>query len=93
MSDQLPEYQCHKRVRAAKILWQRPLDAQDEGARAGVVLELEGGFEREVSYGWLLKHNLSAEGRGGYFVEYADGHTSWSPAAAFEQGYKRATDR
>jgi hypothetical protein len=33
----------------------------------------------------------SVDGRDGYKVVYADGYTSWSPTAAFEQAY-RPTD-
>lgn len=33
---------------------------------------------------WLKKHSPSL---GGYYVVYADGYSSWSPAKAFEEGY------
>jgi hypothetical protein len=37
---------------------------------------------------WHAKH---APHVGGYFVQYEDGYTSFSPAEAFESGYVRAT--
>lgn len=36
---------------------------------------------------YLMKHNPEV---GGYFVQYADGYQSFSPGAAFEEGYTRA---
>jgi hypothetical protein len=33
---------------------------------------------------YVAKHKPQA---GGYYVVYADGYKSWSPAAAFEEGY------
>ena len=71
----VPEYKCHKVVRAAKI-------ADIENV---TVLKLEG-VERGrcVSFAWLEKHNPQV---GGYLVFYADGYVSYSPAKAFEEGY------
>jgi hypothetical protein len=72
----LPQYRCHKVVRAAKIT---APDMQYnrlflEGDR--VVGELPGNF--------FEKHHPQA---GGYLVVYADGYMSYSPAEAFEDGY------
>jgi hypothetical protein len=39
-----------------------------------------------VGLGYLTKHNPEP---GGYYVLYADGYESFSPAAAFEEGYTR----
>jgi hypothetical protein len=33
-----------------------------------------------------MKHSPEA---GGYYVQYKDGYTSFSPAEAFEEGYTR----
>lgn len=48
-----------------------------------------------VSRNWLdaqeaiaRKRVASGELKGGYFVRYEDGYESWSPAQAFEGGYK-----
>jgi hypothetical protein len=39
-----------------------------------------------VSDEYASKHNPDA---GGYYVRYADGYESFSPAQAFEEGYTR----
>jgi len=39
-----------------------------------------------VSAEFLAKHKPEV---GGYWVQYADGYQSFSPAAAFEEGYTR----
>ncbi len=77
---QLPKYRCHKVVRAAKIL------ALREVPDFGPVLDLEGGHERPCKVGWDEKIV------GGYYVEYDDGYASWSPAKAFEEGYRRSSE-
>jgi hypothetical protein len=41
-----------------------------------------------VDHEFLRKHNPEV---GGYFVLYADGYESYSPAKAFEEGYTRIT--
>jgi hypothetical protein len=49
----------------------------------------EPGFgEFVVSDAFIQKHNPQP---GGYFVVYADGYQSYSPAKAFEEGYKLVT--
>jgi hypothetical protein len=73
---ELPLYQCHKKVRAAKVvgIWGNP-DRLNLGEH-GVV---------EVDELWFTRNpDLKA---GGYFVEYKDGYTSYSPAEPFEAGY------
>lgn len=75
----LPKYRCHKEVRAARI---------DRMAHntvgSNIILGLSCGATRTVSHDWFKKH---APAHGGYFVEYEDGYTSYSPAGAFESGY------
>lgn len=47
----------------------------------------EDGYEPfEVSGEYLVKHKPTV---GGYWVLYADGYQSFSPAQAFEEGYSR----
>lgn len=46
----------------------------------------EGYAPFRVSEEYIVKHNPQI---GGYYVVYADGYESWSPAAAFEEGYTR----
>ena len=83
MSD-LPVYKCHKEVRACKIgaIGQRIV------AGKGVVTEITpaDGFEsfEVVAADYMTKHQPEA---GGYYVRYADGYESYSPAKAFEEGY------
>ena len=38
-----------------------------------------------VSYSWDYRHQPQP---GGYFVRYEDGYESYSPAEAFESGYR-----
>jgi hypothetical protein len=84
------KFKSHKIVEAAKILDLIP----DE--RGGAILTLSGAQTetRQVVAGpWLDKHRPGAEDTtlvGGYFVRYPDGYESWSPAAAFEEGYAPA---
>jgi hypothetical protein len=81
----MDQYQSHKKVWAGKI--ERVEALLDKGA----TLHLAGGRTVDVSDHYLVKH-LPKEADlsgliGGYFVNYADGYLSWSPAAAFEEGY------
>lgn len=77
-------YQCHKRVRAAKI-------AAFEMVPAGCSrITFDNGDTIFVDGAWLTR-NPALE-VGGYFVEYPDGYTSYSPAAAFEERYSIITD-
>ncbi|NKF21586.1 hypothetical protein [Solimonas marina] len=85
MNNELPLYQCHKRVRAAKI---EHINVFNENGDAELICE--GGYETSVAGEWLARvappgaaHSLI----GGYIVQYGDGYASWSPAAAFEDGY------
>lgn len=87
----LPRYRCHKVVEAAEIRGVTLI------AGRGAVLQLHLGttmvsrgvetdhcVEVEVGRDWCDHHKVQP---GGYFVRYADGYTSFSPAAAFEEGY------
>jgi hypothetical protein len=71
---ELPQYQCHKKVRAAKIA------AIDFGER----LDLMPHGIVEVGAQWINEKRAHA---GGYYVIYEDGFASYSPAKAFEEGY------
>lgn len=78
----LPEWQCHKRVRAAQIV------AIDEAQHiTGLRLTLRtptGEIRIYVDAQWAARHDAKV---GGYYVIYADGYSSFSPRAAFEEGY------
>lgn len=74
----LPQYSCHKVVRAAKIL-EIVHDAEWH-------LRLEGGYVVHVDDVWMGRHEPII---GQVYVVYADGYASCSPAAPFEAGYQR----
>lgn len=80
---ELPLYQCHKQVRAAKITGVEPQNPRT----LTTTLQL-GDIQAstEVSAEWHAKHEPTI---GSYYVVYADGYTSCSPAQAFEEGYTR----
>ncbi len=85
----LPEYQCHKRVRAAKIADILTLGPPTHFGNATVAAKLSFRIDGDqfhvlVTREWMSKHQPQ---KGGYYVEYDDGYTSYSPAAAFEGGY------
>lgn len=75
-------YKSHKTVHAAKITGVGPMDAN--GASTLIFGEIGG--QRDVDMSWVKKFTPEV---GGYFVSYADGYTSFSPAKAFEEGYTR----
>lgn len=87
----LPEYVCHKVVRAAKIvaigIGPEPGVDAVPSARRGVRLALEGAAHVDVSQLWMQTKSAQP---GGYFVQYEDGYSSFSPAKAFEEGYVAA---
>lgn len=80
----LPQYDCHKRVGALKIALVLPNPR-------GIELHFtdESVVPFQMSDEWDKKHSPYA---GGYLVAYADGYLSFSPPAAFEQGYKPVSD-
>lgn len=76
----LPEFKCHKIVRATKI---RAVHASSPPE----VDMLEVDHLPELVHledDWVSRHQPEA---GGYLVVYADGYMSYSPAGAFEKGY------
>lgn len=85
---EMPRYRSHKEVWALKIKTIEPDGSAPHGAAGSCIVTPE-----EASYAtfrvdeeYCRKHNPQA---GGYYVVYADGYKSWSPAAAFEEGYTR----
>lgn len=82
----LPTYQCFKQVQAAKITKIVPLD-QDAGISQAPRTALF--FDNEnivVTEEWMDRFKPEV---GGYYVQYEDGYSSFSPAKAFEAGYVR----
>ena len=76
----LPQYQCHKIVQAARItsvdLFTDHCVLHHDNVAVGPLVET------------LAWHNKHRPQPGGYYVVYEDGYTSWSPAEAFEGGYR-----
>jgi hypothetical protein len=77
VATEMPRYKCHKEVWALKI-------AKIEGVI--VTPEDKRYTPFEVGDDYLLKHKPFV---GGYYVVYDDGYRSFSPAKAFEEGYKQ----
>lgn len=77
---ELPKYECHKIVHALKIMF---VKRQPDGS--AIIKPFDAGFaEFEVDAEYVEKHKPIADG---YYVVYADGYRSFSPAKAFEDGY------
>lgn len=83
---EMPRYECHKRVYALKINQIRRVPSGNATVTHSIVPADDGFAPFEVSLEYVNKHNPQA---GGYYVVYDDGYTSYSPAKAFEDGYKR----
>ena len=83
MNKNLFKYKCHKEVFASKI--EDITEDEDRPHLYAIWLESDGNPESvTVDNDWINKHKPQA---GGYFVKYADGYESFSPADAFEAGY------
>lgn len=81
---EMPRYKCHKEVHALKIDSLKPR-TPDDGTL--LLTPADVGFAPFVlSAEFVTKHKPET---GGYFVVYADGYKSYSPAKAFEDGYTR----
>lgn len=84
---EMPRYKCHKEVRAVKI--QGIVKDRDDFKmvdRFGIVPSEPGLAPIEITREWMAKHQPQV---GGYYVVYADGYASYSPAKDFEDGYTR----
>jgi len=89
MSDteaQMPRYKCHKEVWALKIQnIKDPTEPGNETDGSRIITPAESGFAPfRVDHEYVRKHKPEV---GGYYVVYADGYKSFSPAKAFEDGY------
>ena len=85
-SQEMPKYECHKTVWALKI---EAIEFEANSAKDGtaIIRPSDDGYAPfVVSREYMDKHRPEA---GGYYVIYADGYKSFSPAAAFESGYTR----
>ncbi len=81
---ELPEYVCHKKVRALKIKAVNALNGNTT-----IVPEDERYAPFNVDADYVNKHRPIA---GGYYVVYKDGYKSFSPAEAFEDGYTLSSE-
>lgn len=89
-TDKLPlqDYQCFKKVKAAKI--EQVLSADADGRTLRFAADTDGNIPQiVVSADYAAKHRPVA---GGYFVQYEGGYQSFSPADAFESGYDLIED-
>lgn len=90
----LPKWKSHKIVSADRIIEVRDVGVahrahqNDSGQRwvlaCGEVIEVSHQLLNRLPDGYAHKEAL-----GGYYIRYADGFESWSPPAAFENGYDR----
>ena len=80
---ELPKYQCHKEVWALKIKGVGGSNLSGV-TRRYVIPENEQYARIDVTQEWMDKHKPTG---GGYYVQYKDGYTSFSPASEFEDGY------
>lgn len=79
---EMPKYRSHKEVWALKI-GKIEVDAMGRS----IIHPADDGYAPfAVDHDYVAKHEPQA---GGYYVVYKDGYKSWSPAAAFEDGYSR----
>lgn len=80
----VPRYKCHKEVNALKIAMVA-IDEEGSGSLR-LIFEDTRFASIVVSQEWVSTRHPED---GGYWVEYDDGYTSFSPAKAFESGYTR----
>lgn len=82
----MPKYRCHKEVWALKI----ESVAMIEDGTAVIIPQDEHYEKFSVDAAYVKRHIAGVSPDivlGGYFVQYADGYQSFSPAKAFEDGY------
>lgn len=86
----IPKYRSHKVVCAVKI-GSVDLEGHPDGAWCVIIPHADEDpsiQEIHVEGEWLDRYK-PAGGDKGYWVKYEDGYESWSPSAAFENGYSR----
>lgn len=83
VEQEMPRYKCHKEVHALKIAGIEPATAD---GKTTIIPEDRGYAPFQVDATYMQKHEPNV---GGYYVVYADGYKSYSPAKAFEDGYTR----
>ncbi|EPV7104225.1 hypothetical protein ACV9XY_000226 [Citrobacter freundii] len=88
---EMPRYQCHKKVWALKIEHVRHnpnpdiTGANGAASYGGIIYPEDKQYQPfDISAEYICKHRPMP---GGYYVVYEDGYKSYSPAEAFESGY------
>lgn len=81
----MPQWQCHKKVRASKIT-KITVTSNRNTLVDAVAARLDDGQWVVLDPAFCAKHAPQA---GGYLVQYEDGYLSFSPAKAFEEGYTK----
>jgi len=81
-SAEMPKYKCYKEVWALKIRSIHPINPDGS---ATMTPEEKGFAPITLDAAYMEKHKPQV---GGYYVVYKDGYKSFSPAEAFEEGYK-----
>lgn len=84
--DLIPEYQCHKIVRAAKITAIR-IDPAFVGDGSALLAFGDINLEIQVDNVWIKRNGPIIVG--GYYVVYSDGYRSYSPGKEFDKGYSK----
>lgn len=79
---EMPRYNCHKTVHALKI---KNLVHRKDGS-AEMTPDDEGYAAFVLDAVFMSKHDPHIDG---YYVVYDDGYKSFSPKAAFEEGYTK----
>jgi hypothetical protein len=80
---EMPKYECHKKVWAFGI---KRFTRNNRGEITGFTPADAGYGDVVLSQEYIEKHKPV---EGGYYVVYPDGYKSFSPASAFEGGYRR----
>lgn len=83
-SQMMPRYKCHKEVCALKIA--KIEEHGPSGSDGATITPAEPGYSPfDVPAAYIGRHVPQV---GGYYVVYDDGYESFSPAKAFEEGYR-----
>ncbi|HAO9466039.1 TPA: hypothetical protein IRN16_002963 [Escherichia coli] len=90
---EMPRYQCHKKVLALKIGSIEHKPNPDQSGKTGsssygaIIHPDDKKYAAfDVSAEYICKHRPMS---GGYYVVYEDGYESYSPAEVFEAGYSK----
>ena len=86
---ELPRWQSHKVVTAAKIILV-DMAGREDGPEGTIMLKVIAANGQEIVLD--VESEVFSRGVpevGDYYVQYDGGYESWSPAEAFEKGYTR----